>query len=61
MSRKVLGEMPIITGAMIERGYRNARRERAAVFSAIVTATGRGIGNLYDSVTGGRSDTTPER
>lgn len=61
MSRKVLGDMPIITGAVIERGYRNARRERAAAFSSIVSATGRGIGHLFHSVTGGRGDTKPVR
>ena len=32
MSYKDLNNLPIITGTMIEQGYRNARRERAKAF-----------------------------
>jgi len=54
VSHNELNDLPIITGAMIERGYRNARRERAKAFSELVAATGQGLGTIYAALTGAR-------
>ncbi len=56
MSYKDLNNRPIITGAMIEQGYRNARRERAKAFSNLIAATSQGLGTIYATFTGNRGE-----
>ena len=41
---------------MIEKGYRNARRERANAFSNPVAATGQSLGTIYTTLTGNRGE-----
>lgn len=38
---------PIVPQAMIDAGYRNARRERASVFHAIFESLGRSVESLW--------------